>query len=269
MDNTRLLVCLGEDYARLRGLATLDLNAEVPSCPGWTVADLVRHVAEVYLHKATTMRAGRWPSPWPPPELAAEPPIALLERAFAALTDEFADRSPGDAALTWHGPDQTVGFWIRRMAQETVIHRIDAELALGEQSAPISDDLAIDGIDEVLKLFLGYGSRAWADELGPVLGNARSHTIAVRVDSAGWLVRTGPGGVDVADVGAGGDAAVHGGAGAGGDAGAGADAIVAGPPVAVLRWLWAREADGPTAVEIRGEDAAVDQLRRLLVAVTQ
>ena len=45
------------------------------------------------------------------------------------------------------------------MAQETVIHRVDAELAAGEPIAPIPDDLAVDGIDEVLERFLAYGSR--------------------------------------------------------------------------------------------------------------
>ena len=53
-------------------------------------------------------------------------------------------------------------FWIRRMAQETVIHRVDAELALGEPFAPIPDDLALDGIDEVLERFLAFGTHGVA-----------------------------------------------------------------------------------------------------------
>jgi hypothetical protein len=36
-----------------------------------------------------------------------------------------AGRKPEDPAGSWYTPDQTVGFWIRRMAHETVIHRID------------------------------------------------------------------------------------------------------------------------------------------------
>ena len=61
------------------------------------------------------------------------------------LRAEFRAREPGAPAPTWFGPDQTVGFWIRRMAQETVIHRIDAELAAGLPVTPVPGDLAADG----------------------------------------------------------------------------------------------------------------------------
>ena len=36
----------------------------MPSCPGWTVADLTRHLGEVYLHKILAMREGVEPEPW-------------------------------------------------------------------------------------------------------------------------------------------------------------------------------------------------------------
>ena len=128
MDNSRYLDCLSSDYGDLRDAATaVELTSPVPSCPGWTVADLVFHVGEVYLHKAIVMRTGRWPDPWPPAGVADEAPLALLGRAYGELTASFAAREPASPSLTWYDPDQTVAFWIRRMAQETVIHRIDAE----------------------------------------------------------------------------------------------------------------------------------------------
>jgi hypothetical protein len=40
------------------------------------------------------------------------------------------------------------------MAQETVIHRVDAELAAGAPVAVIPGDLAADGIDELLAAFV-------------------------------------------------------------------------------------------------------------------
>ncbi|HKH56652.1 MAG TPA: maleylpyruvate isomerase N-terminal domain-containing protein, partial [Propionibacteriaceae bacterium] len=128
MEYSRFLDCFATDFARLRALVPTDPAAAVPSCPGWTVADLTRHVGEVYLHKTLAMREGVEPEPWPPKELADEEPLALLDRAYADLINEFATRKPEDPAGSWYTPDQTVGFWIRRMAQETVIHRIDAEL---------------------------------------------------------------------------------------------------------------------------------------------
>jgi hypothetical protein len=59
MEDSRYLQCLAADYGDLRDAASAaELTANVPSCPGWTVADLVRHVAQVYLHKVALMSTG-------------------------------------------------------------------------------------------------------------------------------------------------------------------------------------------------------------------
>ncbi len=50
------------------------------------------------------------------------------------------------------------------MAQETVIHRVDAELGAGASIAPIPADLAADGIDELLVAFVEFGTTTWPDE---------------------------------------------------------------------------------------------------------
>ena len=70
MEYSRFLDCLAADFARLRAVVPTDPTAAVPSCPGWTVTDLTRHVGEVYLHKTLAMREGAEPDPWPPKELA-------------------------------------------------------------------------------------------------------------------------------------------------------------------------------------------------------
>ena len=56
MERSRLLDCLAADFARLRAVVPTGPGAAVPTCPGWTVADLTRHVGEVYLHKTLAMR---------------------------------------------------------------------------------------------------------------------------------------------------------------------------------------------------------------------
>jgi uncharacterized protein (TIGR03083 family) len=192
MERSRLLHCLAADYMRLRDVAGTGLTVPVPSCPGWTVTDLVRHVGLVYLHKATVMQTGAWPDPWPPSETATEDPIALLDRGYGAVTHEFSRRGDADQALTWHARDQTVKFWIRRMAQETVIHRLDAELALQNDSAPIPTDLAVDGIDEVLRLFVDYGSRAWHEDFADALSTAKGRTVLIRTTPPGSVPAQGP-----------------------------------------------------------------------------
>lgn len=250
MQPDRFLDCLATDAARLREVAGRDLSAPVPSCPEWTAADLVRHVAEVYLHKTETMRRGQWPRPWPP-DLAGESPLPALDRAYAALLAEFAARAPAESTLTWYPPEQTVGFWIRRMAQETVIHRVDAELAAGEGIAPIPDDLAVDGIDEVLVRFLCYGSTAWTEDFGDALADCDGRAVLVRADGRSWLVRPTTTGVEVTP---------------GGDGGS-ADAAVSGAPADVLLWLWRRADDA--AVHVDGDPTAVVNVRQLLGYATQ
>ena len=60
---------------------------------------------------------------------------------------------PDTTVWTWHPADQTVGFWQRRMAHETAVHRVDAQLAHGKAD-PVDAELAVDGIDEILGLWL-------------------------------------------------------------------------------------------------------------------
>src|SRR5262252_116361 len=231
MENDRFLDCLAADFARLRAVAPTDLSAAVPSCPGWTVADLTRHVGEVYLHKTLAIREGVEREDWPPKELADEDPLVLVKRAYAGLLNEFASHKPEDPAGSWYAPDQTVGFWFRRMAQETVIHRIDAELGTAQPIAPVPDDLAIDGIDELLKVFVAHSVAEWGDYFTEVLASSRGWTYTIRTDGASWGVRTGPGRFAVND----------------GPGDGSADVTISGPPAAVLRWVWNRDGAGGQA----------------------
>lgn len=252
MEFPRYRECLAADAARLREVAARDLTRRVPSCPDWDVAALVQHTARVYLHKVLGMRAGGEPEQWPPPGIADEDPLELFDRTYAELVAEFEARDPADATGTWFDGDQTVGFWIRRMAQETVIHRVDAELALGEPIVPIPDDLAVDGIDEVLERFLAYGFTKWADDLQDQLKDTDGRGVLVRADGAAWTVRSTPAGVTV-ERGEPGESA--------------AAATVAGRPQNVLLWLWRRA--GEEAVAVEGDPSLAAELRRLLGDATQ
>jgi uncharacterized protein (TIGR03083 family) len=256
MDDSRYLECLAADFARLRAVVPIDQAAAVPTCPGWTVADLTRHVGEVYLHKTAAMRDGAEPESWPPAELGNEGPITLLNRAYAELVAEFAARKPEDPAGSWYKPDQTVGFWIRRMAQETVIHRMDAELSTAQRLANVPEDLAVDGVDELLKVFLAYSVATWGKYFTKVLDSSPGRTFSIRTDGAAWRVRTGPGSVTVQDANAAGTEP--------------ADVTISGPPLAMLGWVWNRESAGETSsVTIDGPPEAVQELKQCIVTATQ
>lgn len=240
---------LDSDFARLVEVSTGNLDRPVPTCPGWTVDDLDRHVAAVYLHKLACIRDKAEPAEWPPAELAQEETHAQLRRAYRELTAELAARADDEPAGNWYAPDPSVGFWRRRMAQETVIHRIDAELAAGVPSVDVPDDLALDGIDEVLRIFLEYCVATWHEDFVADLAGTGGQTVAVTSGRRRWLVAIGPDTVTVAE----------------GDVPAAAE--VTGTPDAVLRWLWRRADD--TTVTVTGDTALVAKLRDLLRTATQ
>jgi uncharacterized protein (TIGR03083 family) len=257
MDYPRLLNCLDADFTRLRQVAapvlgTSDLTTStgprVPNCPDWTLDDLAYHVGMVYWHKAECMRQGKFPE-WPP-EDTGEPTLDLLDRAHAALVAEFAARKPEEHAVTWYEPEQTVGFWIRRMAHETVVHRVDAEQAAGVPLAEIPDDLALDGVDEVLERFLAYGSTTSKEDFTGSLPAADRPPVLVGAGERGWLVRAKPDGVVVEPA----------------APGAPAPATVSGAPVAMLLWLWRRADAG---VRREGDAALIEGLSTLLRDATQ
>ena len=88
------------------------------------------------------------------------------------------------------------------MAQETVIHRVDAELADGEPLAAIPADLAADGIDELLIAFVQYGMTNWPEEFAELVTLAGNRTVSVVTPQRSWLFRLITTGVQVEESGA-------------------------------------------------------------------
>lgn len=239
MQPQRYLDLLRSDAARLREVAAPRLDAQVPSCPGWTVADLVEHTGIVYLHKAEALRLGRPPNPWPPPERADQPALQVFDDGLADVLHELTARDPDEPAWSWAAGEQTVAFWFRRMAQETVMHRVDAELASGAVT-PADPELAADGVDEILRIMLAHPD--WDSDI------AAGSTFVVQAGDRQWTVRVEQT-VEIAD-----------GAGT-------ADATVSGAPHDVLLWLWGRTGDD--TVQREGDVAKLVDFRRRLADATR
>ena len=136
--------------AVLAVLAVADLTAPVAACPGWDLRALVEHLGCVHRWATEIVRTG---------VVAGEPTAdgagdlaAWFAEGAAGLLEALAAADP--AAPTWSfTTDRTAGFWRRRQALETVVHRWDAQRAAG-QPEPIDVQLAADGIAEVADLFL-------------------------------------------------------------------------------------------------------------------
>lgn len=148
-ESTRFASCLGR----------ADPAARVPACPDWNASDLLWHLTEVQLFWATIVRdrldypeAADAQKPERPTDTSGA--LALFAQATNALLDAL-EQAPEDAAVWTWSPQQTAGFVRRWQATEALIHRVDAEIVLGERT-PIDADLATDGIDAVVRFQYGY-----------------------------------------------------------------------------------------------------------------
>ncbi|WP_199424641.1 maleylpyruvate isomerase N-terminal domain-containing protein [Actinotalea solisilvae] len=254
-----------------------DLTAPVPACDGWTAADLVHHLTEVqdsWVHAVTT--GTERPEEAAPPRAADDALLTAAAAAGTALVQALAERSPGDPSWSWHEDGGTVGWAARRQAHEALVHRVDAELAAGVEVTPPPVELAVDGVDELLRVMVdgvpswgtftpdGVAVRlectnadaAWRLDLGRFTGTGPESGRAFDLDAAavsdverGAARSDGTVGADDADVAD--DAAL----------------VVRGRAWDLDRWLWGR--GGVEALEVRGDAALLARLRELVTEATQ
>ena len=136
-------------------LRRADPGTAVPTCPGWDAADLVWHLAEVqsFWGRVVQQRCSD------PAQLTGDDPVRperyadlldLLQRSSKELARTLRKTPPATPVWTW-ADEQTVGFVLRRQAHEALIHRVDAECAVGDRT-PLDPALATDGVDEALRI---------------------------------------------------------------------------------------------------------------------
>ncbi|WP_029432435.1 maleylpyruvate isomerase family mycothiol-dependent enzyme [Blastococcus sp. URHD0036] len=155
LDHERLTAVLIDQTELLRAVVrATDPATPVPTCPGWTIAALVEHLAGGQRRVAATV-AGR--APEPPDDASSrtqEPTPAELDAELgdscAALVTALRAAGPDAAVQTPFGP-RTAAFYARRRAHETAVHRADATLAAG-LPYELEADVAVDALDEWLEL---------------------------------------------------------------------------------------------------------------------
>ncbi len=158
-------------------------DAPVPTCPGWTVRDLLAHQGMVH-RWATAVVRGEDPREVDDAALEAEgravaDPVGWLLDGAAPLVDALQSAPDDLAAMTFlkEAPSARA-FWARRQCHETTVHALDALSAL--QRRPLraddvwlTDALAADGVDELL---VGFWQRRTK---GPRSESAYTATVVV------------------------------------------------------------------------------------------
>ena len=170
MERNELISHFKQECERFAALCAAVLDHAVPSCPGWTVQDLIEHLGTV--HRRAAFRVG---SDVDPTGYEINLPTESSEifnwfnEGWQNLYQIFTTHSDDYPAWNWTGKNQTVGWMIRRQSHEAAIHRFDAELAhmgipsvnaiksLPTESIPFgyTPEFAKDGIDERLEITIG------------------------------------------------------------------------------------------------------------------
>lgn len=237
-------------------LRDADPRLKVPSCPDWDAGDLLWHLAKVqWFWGSILLEKAQDPSALDDPERPVEHTelATFFAEATSRLTAAAADSDPTTTVWTW-SPDHTAAFIIRRQAHEALIHRLDAELAVGEVT-PLGPVLAGDGIEEILEVVYG-GCPAWGTftEDGSRLALETTDT-GKRVSVAlGRFTGTDPADDTTYDED---DLSVV-------DDGAdtSADAIISGTADDIDAWLWHRRSEDILTFD--GDQATLDRFRTII-----
>ncbi|MCI0347029.1 MAG: maleylpyruvate isomerase family mycothiol-dependent enzyme, partial [Chloroflexi bacterium] len=171
MDHDTFLAALDRDSRAFAEAARAGWDAEVPACPGWRMPDLVWHLGEVHNFWRTIAgdRMTDWKGYVEPERPSDGELLAWYETGVDTLVSTLRDADPDTEVFTW-APQKDIAFIVRRMAQETAVHRWDAEDAAGRSYA-IEPALAADGIDEFLTFFLPNADK----DAPPVAGTVHVH----------------------------------------------------------------------------------------------
>jgi uncharacterized protein (TIGR03083 family) len=227
-----------------------DLSVTVPTCPDWTLGQLVRHIGGNHRALETAVRTGtavQDPGRQVPDAAgpAGDDPPALdawLADATSRLAGTLRDAGPAVEAQVWVFRRSTA-FWARRAANDLVVHRADAAGTVRAGYA-VAPDLAADAVDELLELIsdpLVAGSSPRLAELRGAGGSIHLHATDTEPDlEAEWLIELGADGFTWRRG--------H----------AKATVALRGPLADVMRVFWRRLPAGSERVEVLGDAALLD-----------
>jgi uncharacterized protein (TIGR03083 family) len=220
--------------------AAAGLDAAVPTCPGWTVRDLVAHQGMVHRWAASHLRGtpDRDPAAIERSGRGSPDLLGWFDEGATDLLQAVVD-APDELDARVFLPDAPPPrlFWTRRQCHETTIHAVDALAArLGRApragEAWIRPAIALDGIDELLTGFVPRPRQGVAHEPLRVLVAPLSTTRA-------WLLELSPEPpptVTRLEMAAGAPVPEH-------------DALMTGEPVELLLRLWSRGGEPRDALE--------------------
>ncbi|WNV86371.1 maleylpyruvate isomerase family mycothiol-dependent enzyme [Umezawaea sp. Da 62-37] len=174
--------------------AAPSLDAMVPTCPEWTLFDLVEHMGTGRRSWAATVAAGPRATAKVEAEGAPAVPrerealLAWMAESTRQLLDALREAGPDRGCWVWWGDSQspaTCGAVARHQLQQFAVHTYDAQLTAGDPR-PLTEDVALDGVEEFLVTCCATTS-AWPHEPATIDYHAtegRSWRVRLSADGA-------------------------------------------------------------------------------------
>jgi uncharacterized protein (TIGR03083 family) len=236
MDSDAHLAAIQRDGAAVAAAADGRLDRSVPPCPEWDIGALIHHLGVVHSWVAATVAAGGERVAFDRPERPADADLLPWFRQCHATMMAALAADPGTEVWTFSPlGNNTVGWWRRRQALETTVHRWDAEVAAGLDPRAVDADLAADGMEELLTEFLPLWKDS--DQAKAMSGTLHLHSTDAECE---WTVDMDASPPTARREHAKGDAAIR------------------GPASSLYLWLWNRVgADNPD-LQVFGSPAIVE-----------
>lgn len=210
----------------------------VPSCPGWSVYDVAEHLGTVH-RWAERLVSLESPTRIPSDEMDLNrgPVDERWIRQGGDLLVSTLRAGDPDASMWAWGEDQHLRFWPRRQFHETLIHRMDVELASG-LSPHTGSSIAADSLDEFLVNLLR------ASRFSPLVRELKGHgeVLLIRANDidATWSMQLLEDGFEV-----------HDGSGP-------SDAVMTGTALELLLVFYRRQSLASTAIDCGGDHELID-----------
>jgi uncharacterized protein (TIGR03083 family) len=219
-------------------MSTLAPGVAISTCPGWTVLDLAEHLGVIHRWAEELVRR-RSPERIPrdvPASLRDDVNPDWITEGGTRLVATLLAANPDDEMWAW-GLDQHVRFWSRRQLHETLVHRMDLELAAA--MVPSAEPaIAIDAIDEYLSNIEKVGKHS--PELAPLRGHGERLAFRVRDTPTLWAITFDEAGFNVSQA----DGAF--------------DATLVGSPVDLLLAILRRRDVAQGNTEVEGDRSLVE-----------
>ena len=226
------------------GISRGDPASSAPTCPGWLLRDVVRHIGGVHRWATRNVAegltgpvnddledvAGGWPE---------DSDLDEWFRSGCELLALTLENAPEDLECWSFLPaPSALEFWSRRQAHETAIHRVDVEAA-SESVTPFPAPFAADGIDEILT---GFAAR----KRSRLCGEPGKFAVHASDEDRFWVLDVDQERVIARRVNADGPA----------------DCTVVGPASDLYMWLWNRR--GLEGLRVEGDASWTDRWRSSL-----